>query len=75
MPIPPTLRLALAVSVAAEMRSAPAALQGLRMIWEMSDSDQEAERAARQIKACLSLSQRHWLGTLRGNHQPTAVSA
>ena len=65
MALPPTLRLALALTVAVEQRSQPAALQALRMIWEQSDADHAAERAARQVNGCLEPEQRHWLGCLR----------
>jgi hypothetical protein len=73
MALPPTLRLALAVAVAAERRCKPGALQGLRMIWEHAEDDATAERCARQITIGLSPSQRHWLGTLGGDRKPTAV--
>jgi len=65
MALPPTLRLALALTVAAEQRSKPAALQSLRMLWEQSDTDDAAARAARQVNGCLEPAQRHWLGCLR----------
>jgi hypothetical protein len=65
MSLPSTLRLALAVTVAAEQRSRPAALQALRMLWEQSETDQAAEAAARQVNNCLEPVQRHWLGCLR----------
>ena len=65
MAIPPTLRLALALTVAAEQRSRPSALQALRMLWEQSETDDAAARAARQVNGCLEPAQRHWLGCLR----------
>jgi hypothetical protein len=65
MALPPTLRLALALTVAVEKRSQSAALQALRMIWEQSETDDAAARAARQLNGCLEPGQRHWLGCLR----------
>jgi hypothetical protein len=65
MALPPTLRLALALTVAVEQRTGPAALQALRMIWEQSETDDAAARAARQVGNCLEPGQRHWLGCLR----------
>ena len=62
---PPTLRLALALTVAVERRSRPAALQALRLIWEQSETDDAAFRAARQVNLCLEPEQRHWLECLR----------
>lgn len=72
VPLPPTLRLALAISVAVEQRSRQATLHGLRLLWELADSDQQAEQAACQISLGLDGAGRHWLGCLRCEEPATA---
>jgi hypothetical protein len=59
------VRQPLKLDVAVEKRSQSAALQALRMIWEQSETDDAAARAARQVNGCLEPGQRHWLGCLR----------
>ena len=72
-PMPPTLRLALAMIVAGEQRCQATANQCLAMIWETSPDDRHAEQAGRQVYVVMSPEERYWLGRLAGTRKPVAV--